>query len=1176
MGVPAFYRWLSEKYPKIVQDVLEERVNVCNINGNGAVTPLLPMDWTGPNPAGLECDNLYIDMNGIIHPCSHPEQGPQPQTEEEMYENVCQYVDRLVRAIRPRKLLYLAIDGVAPRAKMNQQRSRRFRAAQEARELAALESHVRQELVGSGQQVPEIKKAAWDSNVITPGTPFMLRLADFVRFYIRKRISQDKSWKNLRVIFSDASIPGEGEHKIMAHVRLQRAQPGYNPNTVHVLHGLDADLIMLALATHEAHFYISREEVLFGRKSQEMKEQRQLESGFLDAQKQLDEKVGPDAMSLLINQNKPLQRISIPILREYLAVEFAQLLYPRSLPFPPSLERLIDDFVFMCFFVGNDFLPHLPSLDIRDGALDFLLNCYKRLLPSMGGYIAESGGKVNLSRVDIILAEVGAIEDYVFQMKFEGERREKQRRADLRKNTKRGDAPPLAVPNVTHQVRGRAAKILEQQREQTVPLQRGHLAKEHARQGAKAKHMHQQDNLDVAASLKAELTGLKNDLSKTTVSGHENDDVDDDHGDINTDESKEEEAIEMGTNDESMIISNLKQDPEHSVECHEKKPSAKSEFGKFEEAEDGFYADEHDVVDEMDDDEEDIDKRIEEAIVSTDPQVASMFKEKIKAAQQEQLDQHANTVVDNVRLHEAGWKDRYYSDKCKADDINQHGGREHLFRSYVVGLCWVMKYYYDGCPSWKWYYPYHYGPFASDLRNIERFETAVRSLELSSPFNPVEQLMAVLPADSRHAIPRAAQWLMIDPESPIIDFYPTDVPVDPNGKALPWLWVVLLPFIEEDRLLAAMSPTMVQWTKEELMCNARGLDDGYLFIHRSNPLSKKLATVLRDGKVTKTTKSKLTDAAAYGCHGFSGSVRPPLSNELYLVEEDATIPPPASAGKIDRVSDDNVFADAIFVNEAVCVSFTEPNKLPHKSVLLPGSRLVAPNLTDDDKRLRRPRLNRFGGTIANLGTSDGKSFQPGFGSMNMGSYERELAGRTNREAQMYQPGVRAWGAMEPMPKRFRHEPDPPLRLQATQIHPNFSSGRPQWQHQMASNAHIRFDANMPAIPQHYNQYHNQNRPSYTPPVPPQPQQQFDQHGGSLGNRYQQPGPFHGGNVHPQHHGHPHPRQQTYSFRKQENYNNRSSQPPQQSRPVADVMSNLRAQLTSTLKRNRQDTQGNHR
>lgn len=107
-------------------------------------------------------------------------------------------------------------------------------------------------------------------------------------------------------------------------------------------------------------------------------------------------------------------------------------------------------------------------------------------------------------------------------------------------------------------------------------------------------------------------------------------------------------------------------------------------------------------------------------------------------------------------------------------------------------------------PSWKWYFPFHYAPFASDLRNIERFEKDVKAFELSTPFNPVEQLMAVLPSDSVHAIPKAARWLMMDPESPIIDFYPKDVPVDPNGKAMPWLWVVLLPFIEEDRLLGAL------------------------------------------------------------------------------------------------------------------------------------------------------------------------------------------------------------------------------------------------------------------------------------------------------------------------------------------------------------------------------------
>ena len=56
-------------------------------------------------------------MNGLIHPCSHPEDREAPSTEEEMYYNVTKYVDRLFAAVRPRKVLFLAIDGVAPRVR---------------------------------------------------------------------------------------------------------------------------------------------------------------------------------------------------------------------------------------------------------------------------------------------------------------------------------------------------------------------------------------------------------------------------------------------------------------------------------------------------------------------------------------------------------------------------------------------------------------------------------------------------------------------------------------------------------------------------------------------------------------------------------------------------------------------------------------------------------------------------------------------------------------------------------------------------------------------------------------------------------------------------------------------------------------------------------------------------
>ncbi|KAG6009664.1 hypothetical protein E4U21_001728 [Claviceps maximensis] len=355
MGVPKFFRWLSERYPAISQLIAENRIP--------------------------EFDCLYLDMNGIIHNCTHKDAGEDVSfrlSEEEMFIRIFNYIEHLFGKIKPKQLFFMAIDGVAPRAKMNQQRARRFRTALDV-EVA------RDKAIKEGIEMP--KEEAFDSNCITPGTEFMAKLSRQLRYFVNKKVSEDTDWQGCEIVLSGHEVPGEGEHKIMEYIRNAKAQPNYNQNVRHCLYGLDADLIMLGLLSHDPHFCLLREEVTFGRPSKTKTKELEHQNFYL---------------------------LHLCIVREYLEMEFQDLHKDGALTFSFDLERVIDDFILMAFFVGNDFLPNLPGLHINEGALANMFRIYKTVLPTCDGYINENG-VINMRRLDKLLTELSKLELFSFE-----------------------------------------------------------------------------------------------------------------------------------------------------------------------------------------------------------------------------------------------------------------------------------------------------------------------------------------------------------------------------------------------------------------------------------------------------------------------------------------------------------------------------------------------------------------------------------------------------------------------------------------------------------------------------------------------------------------------------------------------------------------------------------------
>jgi len=340
MGVPAFYKWIQKTFQVVFDIPIAPDDNIKKITEG-----LTELD--GGEPI---IDHLYVDCNGILHRCA----SIKGYNIDMMLDNIAAYLEFLVGTIKPKQTLFLAIDGVAPRAKINQQRARRYRTACRRDLLRDEVVRLKKEWGQANLPTDDTGLSTFDRNVITPGTAFMRKVGDFFHAFAQKKLhSGDPLWDQLKIIVSDCFEPGEGEHKIMHYLRTQAPLDG-----CHAVFGLDADLIFLCLLQKQRLMRVIRDQTDF------------------DFDHFGDKKA---------SERRLIQMVDIESLKRLLAIklcgeEVEELSSKRE-------ANLIRDFCFLVMILGNDFIPHTPSLTVGNGGVNIIMKMYKNK------YLIENGGE---------------------------------------------------------------------------------------------------------------------------------------------------------------------------------------------------------------------------------------------------------------------------------------------------------------------------------------------------------------------------------------------------------------------------------------------------------------------------------------------------------------------------------------------------------------------------------------------------------------------------------------------------------------------------------------------------------------------------------------------------------------------------------------------------------------
>jgi 5'-3' exonuclease len=207
-------------------------------------------------------------------------------------------------------------------------------------------------------------------------------------------------------------------------------------------------------------------------------------------------------------------------------------------------------------------------------------------------------------------------------------------------------------------------------------------------------------------------------------------------------------------------------------------------------------------------------------------------------------------------------------------DSHEDGSAQKVVKSYLEGLFWILTYYHYGCGSWSWYYPHLYAPLTSDFRNLASFSPI--SFSRGKPFPPLLQLLSVLPPQSSHLLPSSYARYMIDKNSPLSKFYPSDFHIDSNGKRNVWENIVQIPFIEEKLLLQTINQLnhSVHLNNVERMRNIVGTVYKYRSSRSSLSTTGSVASTsysAASARASSTSSTSISTFSAASSRGFSST-----------------------------------------------------------------------------------------------------------------------------------------------------------------------------------------------------------------------------------------------------------------------------------------------------------------